>query len=176
MLIMRSTLTIVSTLLISACVSLTPMSGGVQRSNGHYMVQESGPVQIEIVRVGVGTQLARVEVILRNMTNLAVKIDYSKTVIITDTGEQIRPLMPEQAASSISVDAFSTAMLGANKAQASASSSGGEVMRNGIGKVIIQPKVFIQGAFFFKPPDQPYNYLTFVFEGIPGSPEVKFSI
>jgi hypothetical protein len=66
-------------------------------------------------------------------------------------------------------------MLGLNKAQASASSGSGEVMRNGIGMATIQPRAFIQGAFFFEPPDQSYNYLTFVFVGIPGSPKVKFS-
>jgi len=113
-------------------------------------------VQIEILRVGVGTQLARIEVILRNVSMLPVDIDHAKTIIVTDRGEQIQPLMPEQAASSISADAFSTTILGVSKAQASASSSSGEVMRNGIGKATIQPQVFIQGAFFFKPPDQQY--------------------
>jgi hypothetical protein len=61
-------------------------------------------VQIEIVRIGIGTQLARVEVILRNITDSAVEIDHVKTVITADTGEQMRPLMPEQTASSLSVD------------------------------------------------------------------------
>src|SRR5574341_1589793 len=162
-------------LVITGCVSLAPVAGGVARQDGIYLLQEAGPVQIEITRVGVGTQLGRVEVVLHNLTELPIEIDHTKTVIVTNSGEQLAALAPDQAATSLSTDPVSVAVLGAGRAQGATRSSEGEVMRNGLGRLTIEGRSFVKGAFFFLPPATPYESLTFTFRGIPGEPKVVFA-
>ncbi len=151
---MKKTPTLLTILFLIGCATLSPISGGVLKQNGTYILNESKDVQIEIVRSGLGTQLGRVEVILKNNSSEPIQIDYMQTVIMTDTGEQVTALGPEEAAASISIEAS-------------------DVMREGIGKVMLQPRGFISGAFFFKPPSQPFRMLTFKFKGIQGSPELS---
>lgn len=156
------------------CASLKPVSGGTVLPNGKYLINESESVQIEISRIAVGTQLARIEVRLMNNSIEPQNIDYTKTVIMTDLGEQLQPLDPSKAASSVSADAMSVAIAGRKGTQSAIESSKGEIMREGIGQATLQSKGFIQGVFFFSPPTHPYKIINVKFIGVPGNPEVSF--
>ena len=142
------------------CVTLKPISGGIFLPNGKYIINEQGNIQLEFLRAGVGTQLGQVEIIIRNISSEALEIDYTKTIILADSGEQLEALDPKTASTSISAS------------QEMAQSMAGDIIRNGIGKATIQPKGFIKGSFYFQVPSQPYNHLHFTFKGIPDSPEL----
>jgi len=174
--VIKYILILCSIFLFIGCAELKPISGGIERPDGLYVLEGTESIQVEIKRMAIGTQIGRVEVIVRNLSDSPIEIDHAKTIITSDSGEQLVPLDPDQAASSISTDAFSTAILGPIKAQSTLQGAAGEVRRTGIGKVMIQPKMFIEGVFFFKPPLNRTTAKTikFKFNGIPGTPEVSF--
>lgn len=159
-------------ILLIGCATLKPISGGVTQPDGKFLI-DTGVVQITITRAAVGTQLGRLEVILKNISDSPIEVDYLQSIITTDSGEQLQPLGPEQATASISTDAFSVGLVGSNKAHSATDSARGEVSRVGIGKFVIQQGGFVKGAFFFRPPLTPYKFMTFQFNGIHGSPKVS---
>ena len=169
---MRKIAILIALFLLTGCTELNLISGGSLLQNGNYLVNGGNPIQIEIKRIGVGTQLGRMEVIVKNTSAEAIEFDCTQTIISTDRGEQIQAVSPDNAAEAISSDAFSQAMLGTSKSIHAAESSRGEIRREGIGKVLIQPNGFIEGALFFIPPKQDYSRLIFTFKDIQGAPQV----
>lgn len=169
---MRRTAILLSFVLLTGCATyLRPISGGVELTDGKYLINGSEKVQIKIVRAGIDSQLGWIHVLLENTSREPVEIDYTQTIITTHSGEQLQPLGPREAASSIKV--VSGGKAGSRSALQSIRRN---VMRNGIGKVMIQPGMFIEGSFFFEPPLQIYYKLTFKFNGIPGSPQLILNL
>lgn len=177
---MKKAVTILILYLFSGCSfylgGLYPVSGVTRSSDRAYIIDQPGPVRIEIAHVGVGTQLGRIYAVIRNSSSEPIEIDHSKTVIVTDLGEQVSPLLPEQAADAISTSVMSETILGSRRAESSMISSKGEVSRGGIGKTIIQPGAFVKGSLFFLPPKEKMETITFRLVGIPGSPEFTFGV
>lgn len=158
---------------------LAPVAGGVEHPSGIYLVQEAGPVQIEITRAAISDAFGLVEVVLRNVTDSPVEIDHVKTVITTDSGEQVSALTPDQAATAFAdalnaVDRHKNPML-----QADLERHGrrlvGEVRKEALGQLTIESRSFVRGKFYFRPPTSDYKSLKVTFRGIPGEPRVMFA-
>ena len=171
-LVLRRTAILISFVLLTGCAThLRPVSGGFEGPDGNYLINGSEKVQIKIIRAGIDSQLGWIYVVLENTSREPVEIDYTQTIITTHSGERLQPFGPIKAASSIK--AFSGAKPGSRSAL---QSTRRYVMKNGIGKLTIQPGELIEGAFFFEPPSQIYYKLIFKFNGIPGSPQLTLNL
>jgi len=137
------------------CTTLSPISGGVKQSDGTFLL-DSDAVEVAISRGGAGKKFGCMGVAIRNISDSSVEVDYTQSIITTDTGEELKALTPEQ------VHTLAPKYTNAEK-----------IAQTAIVKSVIQPNESIKGDLFFSTPTNSYEIISFQFNGMPGSPSVS---
>ena len=144
-------------LFLTGCTAFKPVSGGVEQSDGSFLLDSDG-VQVTVFEGGTSPKFGCVEIDIRNNSDSPAEIDYMQSVITTDSGEQIQALTPDDV-----------------RALAPVLGKSNEISETAIVKSTIQSNESIKGNILFKTPANPYETINFQFVGFPGSPNVSFA-